>query len=339
MSEMSDKLKVFFSRYIGFLAVGLICAIYVWSEFLNIEETGKTIHAILFDGATSFAAGIGIQIMCSTLGILWGRSDPSVCAAEKAHEQAVREVSEADGMDELNDWCREENQRNKRFQRTRILADVGLAYSQCFEEGGMPKEYDATIPSLMELRTRGFRLWFTYRRIAKERLRAFRRAVFLRLSELSAGELTGEGRRGSDPFYMGRGVGEYQKQTTARSLVSKIITSLVFGYYSMDMLVSFSLPVLLGRLAQVLLFLVFGIFSFTGAMSYMTGEFRERLRAKESHLRRFLNKKKGEAQHEQGGHDALSGGVGGGDKENSTGIGGNGAEHPDHGDGKEAPEH
>jgi len=301
LSEIGDKVKVFMFRYVGFLSVALICAIYVWSSFLNIEETGKTAHAILFDGFTAFAAGISIQVMCANLGILWGRSDPGVAAAEREHETAVREVSEIDGMDLLNDWCRGQNEKNKRFQRTRILADVGLSYGQCFDEGGIPLDYTVSAPKLCEIKTRGLRMWRVYKRIAKARTRAFNKAVFLKLSELSAGELTGEGRRGSDPFYLGRGVAEYQKQTTARSMVSKIITSVVFGYYSMDMLVDFSLPVLLGRLAQMLLFLVFGIFSFTGAVSYMTGEFRERLRAKVGHLRRFLKSliTKGDTHHDQ----------------------------------------
>lgn len=317
MSEIGDKIKIFMTRYVGFAAVALICAIYVWSEFLNIEETGKTVHAIIFDGAAAFAAGISIQVMCSTLGIFWGRSDPGVSAAEKEHEQTVKEVSDANGMDDLNDWCRAENDRNKRFQRTRILADVGLSYGQCFDESGIPLEYDAAMPKWIEIKTRGLRMWAVYRRIARDRMKAFRKAVFLRLSELSAGELTGEGRRGSDPFYMGRGVGEYQKQTTAKSMVSKVITSLVFGYYSMDMLMDFSWTVMLGRLAQVLLFLVFGIFSFTGAVSYMTGEFRERLRAKVGHLKRFLKKLKGDTNNEQTGtgrDGTVSDGLRGGDQ-------------------------
>lgn len=317
MSEIGDKIKIFMTRYVGFAAVALICAIYVWSEFLNIEETGKTAHAIIFDGAAAFAAGISIQVMCSTLGIFWGRSDPGVITAEKEHEQTVKEVSDANGMDDLNDWCREENDRNKRFQRTRILADVGLSYGQCFDENGIPLEYDAAMPKWAEIKTRGLRMWAVYRRIARERMKAFRKAVFLRLSELSAGELTGEGRRGSDPFYMGRGVGEYQKQTTAKSMVSKVITSAVLGYYSFDMLVDFSWMVMLGRLAQVFLFLVFGIFSFTGAVTYMTGEFRERLRAKAGHLHRFLRKLKGETNNEKTGtgrDGTVSDGLRGGDQ-------------------------
>ena len=318
MSEIGDKIKIFMTRYVGFAAVALICAIYVWGEFLNFEETGMTVHAIIFDGATAFAAGISIQVMCSTLGIFWGRSDPGVSAAEKDHEQAVNEVSDANGMDALNDWCREENDRNKRFQRTRILADVGLSYGQCFDESGTPLEYDAAMPKWIEIKTRGLRMWAVYRRIARERMKAFRKAVFLRLSELSAGELTGEGRRGSDPFYMGRGVGEYQKQTTAKSMVSKVITSLVFGYYSMDMLMDFSWTVMLGRLAQVLLFLVFGIFSFTGAVSYMTGEFRERLRAKVGHLQRFLIKLKGDTKNDQSQKDGTGTVQGGPDGRGAT---------------------
>ena len=143
-------------------------------------------------------------------------------------------------------------------------------------------------------------MWLFYRKIARVRMRAFRKAVFLRLSELSAGELTGEGRRGSDPFYLGRGVGEYQKQNTVKSLVSKVLTSAVFGYYSFDMLRDFSIPILIARLGQVLVFLGFGSFALVGAIMYMTGEFRERLRGKNGHLNRFMSqKKKGEHNNER----------------------------------------
>jgi hypothetical protein len=148
-------------------------------------------------------------------------------------------------------------------------------------------------------------------------MRAFRKAIFLRLTELSAGELTGEGRRGSDPFYMGRGVGEYQKQNTVKSLATKVLTSVVFGYYSFDMMRNFSFAVFAARLGQVMVFIVFGIFGLVGAIMYMTGEFKERLRAKRDHLYRFLGKKKGETNNEQTGtgrDDTVSDGLRGGDQ-------------------------
>lgn len=299
MNEMSEKIKLFFSRYVGFLAVAMICVVYIWCEFLYIGKTGKTVHAILFDGATAFAAGIGIQMALSALGISKGHREKDVIEAERQHEEAVREVVTLNGMDSLNDWCRAENTKNKRFQRTRILADVGLTYDQCFDAEGQCKEHKETIPAVREIRTKGIRQWCIYRRLATARIRAFRQAAFLRLSELSAGELTGEGCRGNDPFYMGRGIGEYQRQTAVHNMTSKVLTSLVFGYYSLDMLTAFSWVVFVGRLAQVLIFLVLGIFSYMGAYTYMTTEFKTRIITKSNHLQTFLHTiRKGEKNNE-----------------------------------------
>jgi hypothetical protein len=312
MSDIGDKLRVFFMRYIGFAGVAIVCVVYVWSAFVDLEETGKSVRAIILDGSAAFVGGICMQNLFLTLARIHGHREQRVMEAEEAHANAVTDVMESGGMEELNNWCQEENIKNKKNQRIRILADAGLSYDQCFNEDGTPKNFSPRFAPWGEILTRGIRMWLLTRRIASKQAAAFRKAVFIRLTELSAGVLTGGGRKSNDPFYMGRDEGEYQKQKTISGAVSKLGTGIVFGYYCMDVLVNFSLPVLLGRLGETLWLLVLGILTFIGAMMYMTGEFRERLLAMASHLKRFMSeKKKGDAQHDKPQKDG-TGSVSGG---------------------------
>lgn len=304
MSEIGDKLRVFLMRYVGFAGVAIVCVVYIWSAFVDLEQTGKSVRAILLDGSAAFVGGLCMQNLFLMLARIHGHREPRVIEAEKAHETAVASVMNFGGMEELNDWCREENIKNKRNQRIRILADAGLSYGQCFNEDGTPKDFKPSFVPWRDIFSRGVRMWLLNRRIAARQAKAFRRAVFIHLTELSAGILTGGGKRGNDPFFMGRDEGEYQKQKTISGAVSKLGTGIVFGYYCMDVLVNFSIPVLLGRLGETLWLLILGILTFIGAMMYMTGEFRERLLAMESHLKRFLSKQKG-AYYERIEHELI----------------------------------
>ena len=47
MSDIGDKIRVFFMRYIGFAGVAIVCVVYVWSAFVDLEETGKSVRAII----------------------------------------------------------------------------------------------------------------------------------------------------------------------------------------------------------------------------------------------------------------------------------------------------
>lgn len=317
MSEFGDKIRVFLMRYVGFAGVAVVCVVYIWSAFVDLEETGKTVRAILLDGSAAFVGGICMQNLFLTLARIHGHREPQVMKAEEAHAAAVTEVMEAGSMEELSDWCREENVKNKKNQRIRILADAGLSYEQCFNEDGTPKDFAPCFSPIREIPARGLRTWLLSRRIAGKQANAFRKAVFIRLTELSAGVLTGGGKRGNDPFYMGRDEGEYHKQKTITGAVSKLGTGIVFGYYCMDVLVNFSLSVLLGRLGETLWLLALGVLTFIGAMMYMTGEFRERLVAMTTHLRRFMGKNMKGAKkdvqpesQEKDGVGAVSGGTG-----------------------------
>ena len=299
---MNDKIRIFLKMYASYAALGVICALYVATSFLQIDKSGKSVMDILFEGFLAFVAGFCINNLLGTQGIVAGAREKPVMDAVEYHETQVEEVTDLDGMDELDEWCGRMNRKNYRTQRTRVLSKEGLSYGSCFTEEGEALPLPVREPGKSEIRERGLRLWLSLRRTARRQIKAYRRAVSMRLTELSAGELTGEGGRSDDPFWMGRGVGEYRKQTAIRDLISKVLTSIVLGYYSMDLIADFSIGMLLWRIIQVAIFLVLGAIQYGASLSYMTDEYRERRRKKGRHLIKFLHefkKLKGVETHEQ----------------------------------------
>ena len=299
---MNDKIRIYLKMYASYVALVVICAIYVATSFLQIDKSGKTVTDILFEGFLAFVVGFCITNLLGTQGIMTGAREQSVMEAVEYHERQVEEVTDLDGMDELDEWCGRMNRKNYRTQRTRVLSKEGLSYSSCFTEEGEALPIPVRDPHIREIWKRGLRLWLAMWRTARRQTRAYHRAVALRLTELSAGELTGEGGRSDDPFWMGRGVGEYQKQVAIKNLVSKVLTSLGLGYYSMELIADFSFGMLLWRIVQVAIFLVLGAIQYGASMSYMADEYRERRRKKGRHLIKFLHefkKLKGVETHEQ----------------------------------------
>lgn len=284
---MNEKIRSFCKLYLGYAAIAAFCLMYVLTSFIELEPTGKTIPMILADGLMAFAFGVGIASLFKAQGIGTGAREPEVIASVKGHETMVEDVVEADGMEALAGWCDEQNRRNYRMQRAKILSKAGLTYHECFTDEGVALSYEAKVIRVREILTLGLSLWIRRRRVERKKGRAYRRAVALRLTEISMGELMGEGARADDPFWMGRGVAEYKRQTTASDVMSKIVTSAVLGYYGVKLISDFSWAALIWILVQVIFFVVLGTLKYNGAISYMTEEYRERRIKKTQHLKKF----------------------------------------------------
>lgn len=302
---MSEKIRAFCKLYLGYAAIIAFCVMYVLTAFIDLEPTGKTIPMILVDGIMAFAFGVGIASLFKTQGILAGAREPEVTKVIEEHEQMVEAVVEADGMEMLAGWCAEQNQRNYRTQRAKILSKAGLTYVECFTFGGMALPCEVEIVSFKDIKRLGIALWLRRKRAAFVKRNAYHRAVSLRLTEISMGELMGEGARSEDPYWMGRGISEYKRQTTMSDVMSKIISSVVLGYYGVRLISDFSWAGLIWVIVQVIFFVVLGTLKYSAAASYMTEEYRERRVKKTQLLKKFWNEvnKAGEPAREEEIHE------------------------------------
>lgn len=284
---MNEKIRSFCKLYLGYAAIGAFCLMYVLMSFIELEPTGKTIPAILADGLMAFAFGMGIASMFKNKGLAAGAQEPCVIAAVKEHEQMAESIVEQDEMEELSSWCEDMNAKNYRMQRSKILSRAGMTYHECFTEEGAVLPYTPLRKTEgAGLRQRIRRWWLEERRIA-----AYNKAVGLRLTELSMGELMSEGAGTSDPYYMERGKKKYKAQTAAADAVSKTVTAVALGYYGAKLIAGFSAEALIWTVVQMIFFLVMGSFKYTDAVAYMVEEYKERRTKKAQYLKKFMKER------------------------------------------------
>ena len=291
--ESMEKLKRFIRLNTGNLATVLVCVVFFCSAFL-VPGKNEDINLIeiFLNSFMAFCASTSVNSLYNNRAIVNGLLDPDVVKAAASHNERIDAITEHSAIDELNTWCQDVNRKNYRNQRTRVLSMAGLSYETCFTEAGEVKKVEIQMPEWREIRKLGYRMWRIRRATARRQTRAYKRAVYLKLSEVSAGELTGEGGNRNDPYNLGRGIAEYKKQIALRKTVSKIVTAIVFGYMAVGLINDFSWVSLFIRAIQIALFLVFGSVQYLSTMDYLTNEYKNRLTLKARLLLSFMSEKR-----------------------------------------------
>ena len=121
-----------------------------------------------------------------------------------------------------------------------------------------------------------------------KRIKCFYKALHVKLTPLSACELTSEGSNMNDPYFFGRSKIEYEKQSSASDVISKIAVALIFGYYGVSLIQDFSYAQLIWNSLQVGIFILMGITKMYNSFIFITGEFRGRMVKKVTVLDMFL---------------------------------------------------
>ena len=274
--NINEKIRAFLHRNAGYLVVLLVSVAYVAMAVLGLDESGKSLIRIIGDGAIAFMVGFSINLVLGLQGMMNGERDDRFTETLRLHGQTVEKVTPK--IDELDAWCERKNRENLKLQRTRILAEEGLKYDDFFDEDGGAKEF-----KYRDLEGK------REKRAEKKRYKCYRRAVVLKLTPLSAGELTSEGCKTLDPYDFGRTKEEYERQTGLRELLSKVLTAAVFGYYSVKLIGDFSYDKLIYNLLQVAVFVIAGTIKMYNSYLFMTGEYRGRVVKKINSLEMFYN--------------------------------------------------
>ena len=294
--RMESLRKIFALNFSNITILG-VCLIFASTAILQPSKTGMSLYDIIMGSILAFAASMSLNTLFNNKAVRDGLIKPEVTEPRKKYDDAVDRIFDGSLIDALDEHCREENRKNYKAQRTRVLSTEGLSYDACFNDDGSPKEISVPIPGIRDLPSVGLRLWIARRKRAKRQIRVYSKAVCLKLTEISAGELTGEGGHSDDPFYMGQGIAEYMKKVAGKNMVSKIVISLILGYYCADVIADFSAVVLVTRIFQTVFFLVAGAMQYMSTMSFMVGDYSARLTKKTRHIQVFL--KKGEIEHRE----------------------------------------
>lgn len=275
---MNEKIKDFFRQNIGYFVVAFISVVYIATAVITIDETGKTISQIIADGTIAFLLGLFINRVFDLQGMMNGEREEKVIATKQLHGEMVMRISP--NIEKLDDWCEIENKKNYRVQRTKILARAGLKYEDCFDENGVAKQFKVDKEKMQDK---------YLRRQELKRLALYNKAVNLKLTALSAGELTSEGGKQQDPYYFGRTKAQYEASRSIMDIISKIGIAVIIGYYGVGLIEEFSYATLIWNTLQVGLFLVMGVIKMYQAYAFITDEFRGRIIKKIDNLQKFEN--------------------------------------------------
>lgn len=304
--RIGDKVKEYLSRNVGMLGVVLLSLGYTATALITISRTQKTAEEIIVDGVTFLLLGVLMTRLFSLQGVINGERDPRVEATVRLHGQRVDEIEPY--IDRLDPWCEAKNAQALKMQRTHILLRNGMKYEHYFDEEGITKgyvEHPFQEPPMPEapasLGPKEREAWVLreqkkidrarayHEKQEADRLRFYETALRIKLTPLSACALTSEMVNREDPFYFGRSKREYEMTSGKRDLVLKILAAVVFGFFSVELLESFSLADLAWKVLQVAMAVAMGLVQMYQSRIYVTEEYRGAIIQKIDHLQMFLS--------------------------------------------------
>ena len=109
----------------------------------------------------------------------------------------------------------------------------------------------------------------------------------MKITHLSTNNLTTEGVKTQDPYYFGKTKIQYERESGAKDVISKIVVSLIFGYYGVEFVETFDMAELIWKVLQISLFIVFGTVSMFKAYFFIKDEYRAKIIKKVNYLEMF----------------------------------------------------
>ncbi len=258
-----------FYKNAGYIAVVLLSLIYITSSLIIISKTGKTVGEIIATGALSMVVGILITGIFRSIGIQKGDGDERTQATEKLHSEMVDEI--VPHIDMLDDYCEIENQKAMEKVRKKILAKEGLKYSDCFDKNGVSQ------PLVADERAKNY----------KKKLRAYNKAVNLKIKPLIGSNLTAEGVNTDDPFNFGKTKKQYAASHNTSDLVVRGIMAIVFGYFSVAFASEVNFASIIWNTMQIIMYIAGGVMQMHNSCMWVINDYRHNKIRKIDILQKF----------------------------------------------------
>lgn len=255
---MSEKLKEWMRNSLGYASAAILAVAYVASALFRMNETGKSIEVIVADGLAYLLVGYALEQLLSLQGMINGERDPRVQATAALHAKTIESIGS--WMDRLDDWCVFKTREALRTLRERVLMRCGMSYSHYFDDEGnalgyraieMPRELLPVKGERGQQRRRRKRNRRAFEKEEKRRYRAYRDALRVSVTPLVSGSLTGVNSGRDDPYDFGEGKTAHEARMMRKSVIWRIVTAALFGYYGIGLLEAFSYEELLFRVFQV----------------------------------------------------------------------------------------
>ena len=309
MEEKDNKVKRFVKNNFLYFIIVFACIAYVAYGLVKIETSGKTILEIIGQGIIIFLVGYTISYLFSLQGLLSGDKKDEVIKTNKLHSKCVADIDPK--INEMDDWCEEENTKTYVKIRKQILNKEGLRYSDCFDSEGTALDIDFPLKEMeFEVKTKeGDKeivetytaeemksLYPTRYKIEKKKIKlynkrqnakrkAFQKAMRVKITLLSTDAITATTIKNDDPHNLGTDRRTYQKREARSDLISRAIMGIVFAYFSFSFV--FGWAYIISSLVQIAIFLLFGGIKWVQSYYFVTEDLRKRTVRQINYLQRF----------------------------------------------------
>ena len=292
--ENGNKFKQFIKNNFIYFIIGFTCIAYITYGLVKIETSGRTILEIIGSGIVIFILAYLISLLFSFQGMLTGDRKDEVIKTNTLHAKCVADIDPR--INEMDEWCEEQNTKALMTVRKQILNKEGIRYTDCFEVDGTAKEivFELKImgeetrvlrqsnPNKYKIERRKIR---EYNKQQKARTHAFKKAIKVKITPLSTDAITAITVKHNDPNNLGIDRHGYQKKQARSSLFSKITMGYVFSYFTFSFVMGWEN--LIAALIQVAIFLLMGSIKFVQSYYFVTEDLRKRTVRQINYLQRF----------------------------------------------------
>lgn len=315
MAENNDfnqnKFKQFVKNNFLYFIIAFACVAYIAYGLIKIESSGKTLLEIIGQGVVIFFVGYLICRLFSMQGLLSGDRKDTVIKTNNLHSKCVSDIDCK--INEMDDWCENENVKTLKAIRKQILNREGLKYDEYFDEEGTAREKSFPLQEykfeikgknnkgeVVVLETLNRKQMkerdkdkyktevkkikhFNKRQKAKEK--AFIKAIRIKITLLSTDAITATTVKSDDPHNFGKDRKQYQKEEARSDLISKALLGIVFSYFTFSFILGWAY--LISALVQVSLFLLFGGIKWVQSYYFVTEDLRKRTIKQINYIQRF----------------------------------------------------
>jgi hypothetical protein len=208
-----------------------------------------------------------------SVGVRRGEENEKMIETQKNHAEVLCQVSPH--LDKLEEFCDSENKNAIKKIRIKILAAVGLKYNDCFDENGVCKE-------LLLTQDR------KNRRKNRKIMRAYRKAVNLKIKELTVDALTFECGNTDNPFDFGKSKREFSKSKNAIDIITRVIMAVIFGYFGVTLVSEINFATVIWNALQIVMYITSGVVGMYSTYMWIVDDYRQGILKKIEYLNRFL---------------------------------------------------
>lgn len=255
------------------ISLVLLCIVWMLMGFVTLKLTGKSAEEVVADSLMLMLFGLTINRMCTIMGIKKGKQTKKYIDTNDLHGNKVTEASK--DINSLVRWCDKENNLNKKETQSKMLAPLGIAYSDFINNN---IDYSR---------------WEKPNKIKKKVLKIKN----IKLHQISVDALTTIIDDRTDKFYYGRSEKRYKKSESIMDFVSKPVIYVVLGLMAVDLITNFSYGNLILKLIQLVILLSSGAMKYANAYTFIVDEFRAGTIKKINDLDRFLDELKKEEEN------------------------------------------